>query len=147
MEKLVFRGDYVATTDKLPQGTTRQDIADFFAKPANRNIFLSAGRTRTTSPLDMTPQFKGFWEDVCDRFKSENKPNENDTLVAVDTEVKFPGVKLITTSVTGVKEICSTENQIEGLELVLVAEKAESTGTAPIVWIFNKQKQTILCLA
>lgn len=140
METLVFRGDYVSTTENLPEGTTKHEIAAFLAKPANRNIFMSAGGTRTTTTLEMTPQFKGFWENVCAHFESNALPNDNDTLVAVETEVKFPGMKLVTTAVSGIKEIYNDDKHptLKGLEMLLVAEKAEAKGAGPVVWLFNK---------
>lgn len=89
----------------------------------------------------MTEQFKGYWEDICKHFHSDSLPSDNDKLIAVATEVKFPGLKLVTTSVSGVKELYSDDDDgryLKGLEILLVAEKSEPKGAAPIVWLFNK---------
>lgn len=140
MEQLVFKGDYVGTSEKLPDDTTKQEIADFFAKPANRNIFLSAAGKRSVSTLEMTPQFKGYWKEVCAHFNSKALPDDNDTVIAVDTEIKFPGMKLVTTTVSGVKGIYTGDegHMMRGMEALLVAEKTEAQGAKPVVWFFNK---------
>lgn len=140
MEQLVFKGDYVATTAKLPDDTTKQEIADFFAKPANRNIFLSAGGKRSFSTLEMTTQFKDYWRDICVHFNSKSLPDDKDTLLAVDAEVKFPGMKLVTTTVNGIKELYTddADPMLRGMEALMVAERSEAQGATPVVWLFNK---------
>lgn len=134
-QKLVFKGDYTATSDKLPEGTTKNDVSKFLAQPENQRVFLSAGLTRETRPLEMTPQFKEYWEDVAEHFNSDSRPADDDAVIAVDVQVKFPGMKLVTTTVSGIKQLALGD---ESMELMLIAEKSEAMGAAPVVWLFNK---------
>ena len=136
--KLVFRGDYVTTTDPLPAGTTQEDVAHFLSTPENRNVFLSAGGTRAVEPVDMTPQFKRYWQDICQHFHSSVSPADDDQLVQVATEVKFPGLKLVTTTLSGIKEIRNDKQILQAYEVFLIAEKMEPKGAVPMVWIYNK---------
>ena len=131
-QKLVFQGNYVAQSDPLPVGTTKRDIAQFLAQPDNQQIFFTAGGTREMRQLAMTPQFKAYWEDVAAHFGSPAHPS--DSIIAVDTSVKFPGMKLVTTTVSGITPLGSDER----LEVLLIAEKSEAQGAAPVVWLFNK---------
>ena len=137
-EKLVFKGDYVTTTDPLPTGTTEADIADFLSTLGNRDIFLSAGGTREVEEMEMTPQLKRYWRGCCKHFNSDAIPSEQDKLVAVATEIHFPGLTIQTTSVSGIIEIRNEQNILEAFEAFLIAEKSEPKGTAPVVWIYNK---------
>lgn len=137
-EKLVFKGDYTCSTDPLPGGVSQADVSAFLEQSATRDIFLSAGGTRTLQELELTPQFKGFWQEACRHFGSDALPTDDDVVFAVDTVVSFPGLLLlVTTAVSGVKKI-QGENGLEGYELMLVAQKQTAQGAPPVVWIFNK---------
>lgn len=136
-ETLTFIADYTGTTESFTEGTTKEDLSDFLLKPDTRDIFLTAGGTRQVTELDMTPQFKEFWQEACQEFSSSALPNDNDKLLSVDSVTKFPGLKLTVTTANGFKEIYSGDS-FQGLELLLVAERQESKGAPPIVWLHNK---------
>lgn len=138
-ETLVFEGDYGATTDALPADTTETDAARFLDALGNRDIFLSAGGTRHVEEVHMTERFKGYWRDVCRAFRSSVEPADDDALVAVTTEVRFPGLRLVTSSVSGIKEIRDPETDLlKAFEVFLIAEKSEPQGAPPVVWIYNR---------
>jgi hypothetical protein len=141
--QLVFHVDYTKTSDVLPKGTTSDDISNFLAAESNREIFLSAGNSRPFQYLEVTPQFKQYWRDACDHFSSSCLPEDDDKLIAVDAEVKFPGMKLIITSLQGVKEMppSNTDTDAGGIksyEVLLVGEKLQPSGAPPVVWLYNK---------
>jgi len=56
----------------------------------------------------------------------------------VDTQVSFPGLTLVTSTVSGIKEIRNERNILEAFEVFLIAEKSKPKGAAPIVWMYNK---------
>ena len=147
--KLVFRGDYSTQSDPLPPDTTLDDVSRFLAGEKNRDIFLSAGGTRSTRKLELTHTFEKYWHDACTHFSSSALPHngDNDTIIAVDTQVKFPGVTLVTATVSGIKERWSEpatqhpkqqQRRLEGYEILLIAERSKVRGVPAVVWLFNK---------
>lgn len=146
--QLVFRVDYERKSDALPKGTTSQELSNFLANESNREIFLSAGNSRPFQYLEMTPQFKQYWRDACNHFSSTCLPDDDDKLIAVDAEVKFPGMKLVITSLQGVKELPPLKKNTDrggrggggtkAYEVLLVGEKLQPRGAPPVVWLYNK---------
>jgi len=136
-ETLNFNVDFSYTSDLLPSSSV--DVHDFFRKKTTRDFMVSIGGTRQVEELPITAELKDAWKESCDRFHSANFPNDTDdeSVVSALSEAQFPGMKLQTSVLNGIKKI-AMEDGTQGYETHLLAQKQEAYGPPPLVWIFNK---------
>ena len=135
---LVFDGDYCGMSDPLPVGTTNEEAVAFLVKDSTRDLFFSVGGTRPIELLDMTPEFVDMWQNVTDYFNCDRKPTMDDILISANTTINFPGMKLITTSASGIFVMENPQTALPEYQAFLVAEQQTSKGLKPVVWLFNQ---------
>jgi hypothetical protein len=137
---LIFTGDCVFKSEPVT-GCTREQITEFFSKPETQLFLISAGGKREAVRYPtLTPDLQELWTNTCDKtntYGSNYLPAVNDQAVAAQAIIQFPGLQLITTTLNGVK----TRNDASGLPeyvFLVVGEKKSVSGTAALVWIYNK---------
>ena len=136
-EKLVFTADCTFTSEPILH-FTRNQLQEFFDTPETQLLLVSAGGKRQVIRYPtLTPELKQLWLDACDTYGSVYSPLENDTALASDAIIQFPGLRQITTVLNGVK----TQIDANGLPkyvFILIGEKKQISGSPPIVWLYNK---------
>jgi hypothetical protein len=134
-ERLVFPASIVETTAPLDSASAKE-IEAFFTS------FLSAGGTTKVTEQERTPQLDEFWVQCCDEYYGEaSLPEGDDTVVASETSIQFPGLKMTNLVYCGVKLFMGKEaadNCLPYYETVLIAQKQTVRGAPPVVWIFNQ---------
>ena len=133
---LTFNADVELTSDTI-QGQTRGDIAGFFRQKECRDLLLSAGGTKKIQELPMEEDLVALWKDCCEHWGPEMLPEDGDTIVSVQSEIGFPGLRVLTTACSAVK-LRENANNSPMYESLFIAEKLEAVGPAPLVWLYNQ---------
>lgn len=132
---LTLDGDALVSTDPLPF-VSDEFLASFLQDTSNRNLLASAGGERPIKEIQLTADLLKTWRNACEDLGAQI-PDETDSVIKVRTSgINFPGLKLESTAVIGIKEDSSNENQV--YEFVLVGDENKVKGFPPVVWIFNK---------
>jgi hypothetical protein len=134
-ETLTFAADFHLTSERL-QAESKDDVSRFMRTTACRNHFLSAGGTSNVNEEELTPKLLEKWNDLCDYYGSDFSPEEGDSVVASESNVKFPGLILRNTVFSGVKLV--EQEGFPRYRCALIAEKRTVTGLPLFVWVFNK---------
>lgn len=138
-ETLTFSADFAFVSEPFFVAD-RSDVISFFKKDETRDLLLSAGGKRSAEAVTLTPELIEMWKICCNTFYGpESLPGENDIAIAAVSDIQFPGLKMITTVCSGSKALSTRSNEdLPMYEFVLIADKFEVQGAAPVVWIFNK---------
>lgn len=137
--RLIFNANFNETSDKLPYDSS-QDVYDFCITKECRNHVLSSGGKSVIREIEVDDTLKKLWEEAAETWSGiETSPQlENgDCIIASETSINFPTLKLLNTVYSGVKLV----NDINGkpyYTIVSVADKRTPVGGAPVVWLFNK---------
>jgi hypothetical protein len=129
---LEFIGDMVEKSDPL-DNVSREDAVRFLQSERFLELLLSGGGKRAVTAVERTPELEEMWQNAYDKLEMKCQPQEIDSLLATDTVIQFPGLKLTNTVVNGVKKV-----EKDRVECILVAEKRTPSGPPPLVWIFNQ---------
>lgn len=137
-ETLTFNADIEVISDTIPSDFT-EEFVQFFSQKECRDLFLSAGGTRTMTelPMDDADDLISLWKESCKHWGSAMLPEDDDTLVEVEISVRFPGLTLVTRTCSGVKTLINEDGTLD-YNMVLIGEKKEPRGPAAIVWIFDQ---------
>lgn len=155
---LLFAGKISTISEPLPPETTPEELTAFLLRPESRNVFASGGgATNNVQELEITPAWDAMWQKACQKwYGPDNLPSQGDILLSCDTFSHFPGLKVCTTVVSGVKLLLppqdehmhvpnknnrATENRSEILPrycFLAIGQKQSAQGLPPVVWMFNK---------
>jgi hypothetical protein len=130
---LEFIGDMVETSDPL-DNVSRENAVRFLQSNRFLELLLSGGGKRAVTAVERTPELEEMWQNAYDNLEMKCQPQEIDSLLATDTVIQFPGLKLTNTVVNGVKKF----EKEDCVECILVAEKRTPSGAPPLVWMFNQ---------
>ena len=146
---LTLQGTISVASNDLPK-TSIEDVSEFFQTEAYRNLLVNGGGERPCSEVEVTPQLLDDWKNRCLTLDA-CQPDENDSILSVVSPgLQFPGLKVESNNVIGVKYIENGEDGISTIdesnekrrgsryEFVLLANKQTASGLAPTVWIFRK---------
>ena len=138
-ESLNFRGDLTISSDPLPKGTTKADVASFMSKIETRNLLLSSAGTRPVEEVSASSELKELWLQCCnEEYGAEHKPEPDDCILACDTIIQFPGLKMINRVYNGVKCATDADSGIPSYSFFLIGENRTVSGLPPVVFLFNK---------
>ena len=136
---LNFHGDLTAASDPLPKGTTKADVASFLIKCETRNSLLSSAGTRQVEEVSASPELSASWTQCCNQdYGAENMPEPDDCILACDTTIQFPGLKMINRVYNGIKCAIDADSGIPVYSFFLIGEKKTVSGLLPVVFLFNK---------
>ncbi|KAL7563396.1 hypothetical protein ACA910_016496 [Epithemia clementina (nom. ined.)] len=136
--ELVFNGDYTGRSDPLPPDTTKEAAVAFLMQDSTRDLFFSAGNTRKIELVETSPELLEMWNEVVEFYGYERKPTVNDPIITVDSIVQFPGLKLITTAVSGVYVMTNKDTGFEEYHFFSIADKQTTQGFPPAVWLYDQ---------
>jgi len=137
-ESLIFSAIANMSTEPLPSGTSKEDVALFLQQPENRNLLLSSGGSRPVEEMPLSPELESLWKELCQKeYGLENLPSPGDVVLACDSIAKFPGLKMVTTTISGVK-YSETKTGYPQYSFFLIGEKQSISGLPPVVYMFNK---------
>ena len=138
-ETLVFRGDLNLSSEPLPKSTAKADVASFLLRPEIRNSLLSSGGTRPVEEVPRNPELDELWIKFCNKeYGAQHKPQPGDSILACDTVIKFPGLKMVNRVFNGVKCSVDPDSGIPTYSFFLIGERQSVTGLPPVVFVFNK---------
>lgn len=133
---LTLQGKISVSSSRLPKDSA-EDVSRFFRAPEHRNLLVTGGGERPCTEVDFTSELLSDWRSRCLELGS-NQPDENDSVLSVITRgIEFPGLKVATSSLIGVKYV-ESETESPRYEFVLLSNEQTVSGLAPAVWIFNK---------
>lgn len=115
---------------------SKEEVISFFKNPQNRNLFITAGGKRDYQTMSMTSDILRDWTKQCEHMGTA-LPDENDEVFTVKTGgVQFPGLKLETSAIMGIKLI----EKDGGLkyQITLIGDDRKVKGLPPVVSVFNK---------
>lgn len=138
-ETLIFSFQTSVVSDKLPTNDINE-IRTFIRSKECRNHFLSGGGKTVIREEEFTENLEKMWIESSDKwYGNESIPSiENkDKIVASETAINFPGMKLTNTVFSGVK-ILEDEKCNPYYKCFLVADKKIPTGAKPVVWLYYK---------
>jgi hypothetical protein len=132
---LTLQGEITISSNPVLK-VSDDELSEFFRTPSNRNLLITGGGERPCSEIEATLDILDDWKRQCLSL-SACEPNENDSILSVVSPgIKFPGLKVESVAMVGVKFI--DERQAPRYEFVLLANDQKASGLAPAVWIFNK---------
>jgi len=128
----------VAYASEPLKNVAKGDVVQFFKEKTVRDLLVSVGGTRHVEELSLKPEWVKLWKDSCDYFHSKNYPDITGNVCALTCafEVQFPGLKLVTTVLSGMKEIEGDGWPV--YEMHALMDKQEAYGPEPVVWLFNQ---------
>jgi hypothetical protein len=132
---LVFHADIDMLSDPLPEGTSKEEVTTFLRRTESRDMLLSAGGTRPVHEVPMTDELAELWKECCKDYGSEYLPESEDCILACDATIQFPGVKLVTTTYSGVKR-AKSETEESQYTFLMVGEEQSASGL--LTGIFNR---------
>jgi hypothetical protein len=136
-ETLKFVANIVASSSPLAT-VTKYDLNNFLKTTTCRDHFLSAGGTTNCIEEILTSELQQFWSDECfSHYGLDLLPGVGDTIVASESIVRFPGLKMVNTVYSGVKLVVAGDIS-PSYQIILVAEKKRVVGAPPVVWLFNQ---------
>ena len=148
--ELVIQGEFTLVSEPLlPTSNTNVTLLhQIFASDKVRDLLISGGGGQGLRHATMTDPYWKLWQDVCNQIINRvpqyattvHRPKPNDALLMTDVEVKFPGLRVVTTSLTGVKKVVNDDNGIDFAyyQYYLLAQKQVPYGLPHAVWIFNR---------
>jgi hypothetical protein len=135
-ESLKFVANIVTTSNPIANASAAE-LRNFLTTNQCRDHFLSAGGTTRCNDEPITAELVKMWNDEC---LSHYGPNlcfhDGDAIVAGESIIEFPGLKMVNLVYSGVKLQSSTSTPF--YDLLLIAEKKKVFGSPPVVWIYNK---------
>jgi hypothetical protein len=137
--KLTFTANFDVTSDKLPSDSYHDAYAFFMTKQF-RNHLLSSGGKSFIQEVEVDDTLQQMWEEASETWSGiETSPNlENgDCVVASETSLDFPSLKLLNTVYSGVKCLIDINGK-PYYTCVSIADKRTPVGPAPVVWLYNK---------
>jgi hypothetical protein len=137
-ETLIFNADHVFVSEPFP-ASEKSEVASFFKKPEMRDLLLSAGGKRSAYTVPSHPDLDKLWSQACkDYYGEESLPRVGDVAISVETEIQFPGLKLVTTVLNGARLLENEETGLPEYEFVLIGDRKRSVGNPLVAWIFNQ---------
>jgi len=146
---LTLRGQISVDSADLPK-TSIEDVVEFFRTKTYRDLLVTGGGERPCSEIKLTPIQLNDWRSRCSALGA-CQPNENDSILSIVSRgIQFPGLKVESNALIGVKYVESEEEEIQRIddraekisipryEFVLLANEQVVSGLAPAVWIFKK---------
>jgi hypothetical protein len=138
---LTLRGEISVASADLPK-TSINDVVEFFKTEANRDLLVTGGGERPCNEIKVTPLQLNDWKSRCSALGA-CQPDENDSILSiVSSGIQFPGLKVESNALIGVKFVESEESEAKRsnsrYEFVLLSNEQIVTGLAPAVWIFKK---------
>jgi hypothetical protein len=135
-ESLKFVVHIEATSDPIENITTTE-LGNFLATTQCRDHFLSSGGTNQCIEEPITTELVQMWNDECESHYGPNLCfRTGDIIVAGESTIEFPGLKMVSLVYSGVK--LQSSMNLPYYDLILIAEKKKVFGAPPIVWIYNK---------
>mmetsp|Transcript_31015 Transcript_31015/g.73086 ORF Transcript_31015/g.73086 Transcript_31015/m.73086 type:complete len:298 (+) Transcript_31015:108-1001(+) len=133
---LTLQGKMSIASNELRK-TSLEDVSAFFRAQEYRDLLVTGGGERPCTEVRATPEKLGNWKSQC-AVLGACEPTENDSILSVVTGgVQFPGLKVSSSSLIGVKYI-EMERQSPRYEFVLISDEQTVSGLPPAVWIFRK---------
>jgi hypothetical protein len=145
---LTLRGEISVASADLPK-TSIDDVVEFFKTEANRNLLVTGGGERPCNEIKVTPLQLNDWKSRCSALGA-CQPDDNDSILSiVSSGIQFPGLKVESNALIGVKFVESQEElqkfdeseekrRNPRYEFVLLSNEQIVSGLAPAVWIFKK---------
>lgn len=133
---LTFNADCSLVSDAVPKDR-KDDFIEYCRQDYFLTTLISSGGEREVHDVPRHEDLMSYWEEQCEEWCPEMRPQEDDTLVSTDTKIQFPGLTLTTTSCSAVKRGIDGSGLPE-YKLLLIGEKQTVKGLAPVVWVFNK---------
>lgn len=150
---LVFSAQCQLESESL--GDDPHALRNFLERPSIRNLFLSAGGTRSCQELSVQ-QMSPLWKQACERYYGvdalpSDLSSEDLCALATETEAHFPGFKTINTVVNGCQLFrkhsllrtppffASPKDDDDVVyKFHLIADKKRMEGPKPVVWLVRK---------
>ena len=130
--------DFSYTSDALP---CREDALNVFETSEIRDLLISGGGSQKISYKKLTQEYIDLWNTMYSEYSQDNEQLENEqdgrniSLLITEIEIKFPGLRVSTASVTGVTK--STTAGMPVYEYRLLAQNQRAEGSRLAVWIFQ----------
>jgi hypothetical protein len=135
-QALHFHGMYSQDSDSFP-ANRKQDLVDFLRERQNVFSLFNMNGKREAVMEDLTEETVSMWNKVCDeKFSDSDRPTPADCAFVSKTEIAFPGLKLKTRSLNGLK--IKEVNGMPEVRGYLLGEQQDLEGLSPVKWIFNK---------
>jgi len=135
---LTLQGKIVVDSNPLPKpnksSNTNEElllVSEFFRTKSYRNLLVTGGGERSCTELTViTPQQLQNWKEQC-RILDASEPDENDCILSIVTPgIQFPGLKVESLAMIGVKYI---EQQEKIDDNVVISDASSTTTTTPIL--------------
>jgi hypothetical protein len=151
-EELVFDVVLDKTSNTI-QVTDTNQICQYLQSPDCIIHYCSGGGRLNTSFEENNSVLDELWQRACQEYYGREhynpKNNENnkhpDRIVATETILQFPGLKMINrvynvVQIVHTKESLSSSSSssIPEVHSFMIGEKQQVTGLPPAVWLFNK---------
>lgn len=134
---LKFVADFSMTSSPLADASV-EDVKAFVHSPDFPRLVLCGDDEDRVASEEATPALLDMWTRTCEEtYGLEYLPADGDRILTATTSINFPGLKLFTTTCSGVKVKEGDDGFLEH-NFVLFAEKRDPQGLAPVVWIFNQ---------
>lgn len=132
---ITFHGDF-SYTSKTIVNVPKEEFLMYFKSRDTKNLLASGGGEKKLEELSITDDCRSIWRETCAMYGLNEVLNEDeDAITTSTTEIQFPGLTLLNTVMTLVKH---AYDEVPQYEFYLMAEKRETKGPSPIVWLFNK---------
>jgi len=142
---LRFSGDlsFASAPVATSRDVTARGMSAFLRSADGRTHLLGAGGTRRVEVLPSSPALQRRWRRQVDGGFAPGLPERPDAFLRTNTTIEFPGLTLTNTVVNGVAIVYGGTGEQKATEAtecasVLIGESRTTTGTRPLVWLFNR---------
>lgn len=134
---LTLQGTISVSSNEL-RVTSLEEVSEFFRTQSHRDLLVTGGGERPCTAIEATSDQLKDWKNECLALGA-SEPDENDSILSVITRgLEFPGLKVESSSVIGVKYVDAPTSTSPKYEFVLLANEQAVSGLPPAVWIFKK---------
>eukprot|EP00977_Amphora_coffeiformis_P017081 scaffold5479_cov199-Amphora_coffeaeformis.AAC.20 len=116
-------------------------VTKLFQTGEVRNLLITGGGSQSLSYPVVTPRYLDLWNTLYDdnNDDSNRQSTENITFLCTEMELQFPGLRIVTQSLTGVvvRHGPRNDDQDVSYEYRLLAQKQIPYGSRLAVWVFR----------
>lgn len=146
IEHLIFRADCQLTSDPFPV-VSPCEFEAFWSKDSTRNLLLSAGGRRKCRSIEPCAHTSDLWVQAChEKYGLDLLPREypadtdypdDESIMATDTDVKFPGFQIHNTVLNGCK-LHMDEDGRPSYTFCLIGDHKAIQGNPSVTWLVRK---------